>query len=195
MAPSTYNISSTTLAGLNPVAYGSGMSEWCANCHGSMHLNTYTSGASLQTSGTNVHPAGNGAKLSAAGIYNNYNAYVTSGIMTGSAATAYTDLVPFETGDSSFTALKALSAGNTTGATTNSNAQCLSCHRAHASGFTSMARYGIDQELVTTGANAYSIGRGATYTTADMQTAYYGRPATVFAAYQRDLCNKCHAKD
>jgi hypothetical protein len=29
----------------------------------------------------------------------------------------------------------------------------------------------------------------------DAQAAYYDRPATVFATYQRVLCNKCHAKD
>jgi hypothetical protein len=30
---------------------------------------------------------------------------------------------------------------------------------------------------------------------AETQAAYYDRPATVFASYQRVLCNKCHAKD
>ena len=28
-----------------------------------------------------------------------------------------------------------------------------------------------------------------------MKAAYYDRPVTVFAAHQRMLCNKCHAKD
>jgi hypothetical protein len=28
-----------------------------------------------------------------------------------------------------------------------------------------------------------------------MAAAYYDRPATRFAAEQRSLCNKCHAKD
>jgi hypothetical protein len=30
---------------------------------------------------------------------------------------------------------------------------------------------------------------------AETQAAYYDRPATQFATYQRVLCNKCHAKD
>ncbi len=57
------------------------MSEWCANCHTGMHQDSYTSGmAGLR------HPAGNGAKLTA-DIVTNYNAYVSSGIMTNTAAT------------------------------------------------------------------------------------------------------------
>ena len=52
------------------------MSEWCANCHTAFLQSGYTSGmAGLR------HPAGNGAKLTAA-IVANYNAYVPSGIMT-----------------------------------------------------------------------------------------------------------------
>ena len=211
MAPSTYNVSNnaTTPAGLQVatqrVVYMSGMAEWCANCHGAMHMDAYTTGASLQSNGFNVHPAGNDVKLTQAGINNNYNAYVTSGNMNGAQASSYLDIVPFETGSSDFAATK------TTGLTlagpdANSNVMCLSCHRAHASGFPSMTRYGIAYELVTvddgTGAGAvYTLGRngapayGATYTTADMQTAYYGRSANAFGAWQRDLCNKCHAKD
>ena len=30
---------------------------------------------------------------------------------------------------------------------------------------------------------------------AETQAAYYDRPVTAFASYQRVLCNKCHAKD
>ena len=29
----------------------------------------------------------------------------------------------------------------------------------------------------------------------ETQAAYYDRPVTAFATYQRVLCNKCHAKD
>jgi len=32
-------------------------------------------------------------------------------------------------------------------------------------------------------------------TTLEVQKAFYGRPSTLYAAYQRSLCNKCHAKD
>ncbi len=30
---------------------------------------------------------------------------------------------------------------------------------------------------------------------AETQAAYYDRPVTQFASYQRALCNKCHVKD
>jgi hypothetical protein len=30
---------------------------------------------------------------------------------------------------------------------------------------------------------------------AETNAAYYDRPVTKFATYQRVLCNKCHAKD
>jgi hypothetical protein len=33
------------------------------------------------------------------------------------------------------------------------------------------------------------------YSQAEMEAAYYDRPANTFAAYQRSLCNKCHIKD
>jgi hypothetical protein len=29
----------------------------------------------------------------------------------------------------------------------------------------------------------------------ETQAAYYDRPVTVFASYQRVLCNKCHGQD
>ena len=33
------------------------------------------------------------------------------------------------------------------------------------------------------------------HTAAEVEDSYYDRPATVFAASQRSLCNKCHIKD
>ena len=81
---------------------------------------------------------------------------------------------------------------------------CLSCHRAHASGFESMTRFYTGNEFMTvsdaagvalydssTTNNAINTG----YSVAQQQAAYYGRPATVFWPYARDYCNKCHAKD
>ncbi len=73
------------------------MSEWCANCHTAMHNDTYTSG----TKGL-VHPAGNGAKLTAP-IAANYAAYVSSGIMTGTRRQGYSALAPFEIGNGNLT--------------------------------------------------------------------------------------------
>jgi hypothetical protein len=214
VAPTTYNVSATTLNGNVRVSYGSGMSEWCANCHGAMHSSSsYTSGQS--TTGT-VHPAGQAAGSMGSGagsIVANYDAYVTSGIMTGTDTTSYQELVPYETGDTTFSsnliATSAFSASGLTGSaltgptstfvTTQPQVMCLSCHRAHATGFHSMLRFD-DAEFVTTlssGTPVYNTSRTSLSSVADTQTAYYNRPASVFGAngYQRMLCNKCHAKD
>jgi hypothetical protein len=201
VAPSSYNGVNTTIAGtFDRVAYGSGMSEWCANCHTAMHLDTYTSG----TRGL-VHPAGNGAKLTAP-IAGNYAAYVSSGIMTGTGA-GYSALAPFETGNgqtlADYTALKAFQAAPTA-PTTSNNVLCLSCHRAHAGAFESMARYYLGNEFMTVAdsANAAMYDTSTTenkintaYNTVQQTNAYNGRPAALFGPYARNYCNKCHAKD
>ncbi len=197
VAKSTYNgvSTSTTVAGsqVDLVAYGQGMSEWCANCHTQMHNDTYTSG----TKGL-VHPAGNGAKLTAA-IAANYGAYVSSGIMTGTGGN-YSALAPYEIGTADYTVLKAFPTTPTTASTSN-NVNCLSCHRAHASAFESMTRYYLGSEFMTiadaSNAAIYDTsGKVEGYsTTAQLTNAYNGRPATVFGPYARNYCNKCHAKD
>jgi hypothetical protein len=199
VAPSTYNATTNvTAAGVaDRVAYGQGMSEYCANCHTAMHNDAYTSG----TKGL-VHPAGNGAKLTAA-IAANYNAYVTSGVAGTPANNGYSALAPFEVGSNDYAALKAFQAAPTVAGTTN-NVSCLSCHRAHASGFESMARYYLGNEFMTIAdaSNAASYDTSTTenkintgYSVAQQQAAYNGRPATVFGPWARNYCNKCHAKD
>ncbi|MEI6208091.1 MAG: hypothetical protein WCP20_15025 [Desulfuromonadales bacterium] len=199
VAKSSYNGVSTTVntaAGQKDlVAYGRGMSEYCANCHSAMHIDTYTSG----TKGL-VHPAGNGAKLTAP-IATNYNAYVTSGVMTGTVG--YSAIAPYELGTGDYTAMTAFVAAPVA-ATTNNNVLCLSCHRAHASGFESMARYNLINEFMTT-ADAAGValydsstteGKINTGLSVQQQTdAYNGRPATAFGPMARNNCNKCHAKD
>lgn len=198
LAPSNYNRTETGATGTDVrVVYGSGMSEWCSNCHPAMHESSYTSG----TNGL-VHPAGNGAKLTAT-VVTNYNAYLGTGKLTGVQASSYSSLTPFETGDTTVAAAVTSSATPAAGPSTSSNVMCLSCHRAHASGFTSMTRFSTQQ--LTTLAGAYIDPSATTdpehYTAAsgmpiaDQQRAYYERPATAFPNYQRPLCNKCHAKD
>ena len=64
VAPSSYN----QTEGVNEVrvAYGAGMSEWCANCHVSIH-NGNTGAPSIGGANTAlIHPAGNTALLTAA---------------------------------------------------------------------------------------------------------------------------------
>jgi hypothetical protein len=197
VAPSTYN--RTEAVSQTRVAYGAGMSEWCANCHGQMHQTGYQSGVSGQ-----VHPAGNGSTLGAA-IMANYNAYVKSGDLSGTSATAYSSLVPFEEGGTvDYATLRANATPTVlTGADANSQVMCLSCHRAHASGFESMLRFAHANEFMTEADTAGNpiypanpaSGPAQGMTQAEIAAAYYDRPATVFAPYQRLLCNKCHAKD
>jgi len=199
VAPSTYN--RTEAATQTRVAYGNNMSEWCANCHTGILRGSFTSGM-----GGLSHPAGNGAKLGT-DIIANYNAYVKSGDMSGTAATAYNSLAPFEMGTTDYTAMKAVALNTDAalgGPDSNSNVNCLSCHRAHASAFESMLRYGHANEFMTvadaSGVSIYpdpvaNAAQAQGLSVAESTAAYYGRPATKFAPYQRLMCNKCHAKD
>ncbi|ACH39686.1 cytochrome c [Citrifermentans bemidjiense Bem] len=198
LAPSSYNgLNDTIAGGKDRVAYGQGMSEWCANCHTAMHKDNYTSG----TKGL-VHPAGNGAKLTAA-IAGNYKSYVSSGIAGTPASGGYSSLAPFELGSGDYAAIKTFQA-SPGGVSTSSNVLCLSCHRAHASAFESMTRYYLGNEFMTVAdaSNAAAYDSSTTenkintgYSVTQQQNAYNGRPASLFGPYARDYCNKCHAKD
>lgn len=207
MAPSTYDIVASTfgISGGSPgssevvVQYATGMSEWCQNCH------TAVNGGMTNL----IHPASStsaDAKLSnvTSGtntIASNYNSYVYSGTMTGT--NLYTPLVPVELGSGSLTALPAGTSSTVNNAPTvggNSNVMCLSCHRAHASAWANMTRFDVSSEFTTQGGaylsnNITPIPRGALYSNTQYINAMEGRPSTVFAANQRILCNKCHAKD
>jgi hypothetical protein len=208
VAPSSYNRMETASNSQTVVAYGRGMSEWCANCHGAMLRTSYTSGVAGQ-----MHPASNTTMLTAA-IISNYNTYVRTGAMTGTAATSYSTLAPFEQagaiGDhtaANYATLQGqalLTGANMPVASGTTNVMCLSCHRAHAAGFESMTRFFRNNEFMTVadaGGNAMydasategKINFGKTVL--EQQYAYYGRPASMFGPYARNYCNKCHAKD
>jgi hypothetical protein len=199
-APSTYN--QTEATNQVRVAYGVKTtgghvtwSNWCTTCHGSMH-----------STGNYTHPVDQGMGN---GVLSNYNSYVKSGDMSGTSATAFSSLVPFATNSGDYSALATLASnGSPTSAGPGSGDQvnCLSCHRAHASGFAHMLRFDYGYEFMTkagqyigdtnpevTGSRAPLQHRGRTI--AMWQAAYYDRPATQFATYQRVLCNKCHAQD
>ena len=213
VAPATYNRTESTTD--TRVAYGTGMSEWCANCHVSIH-NDNVNAANTAL----IHPSGSAALLSAtandlAGNANGttiaaiYNAYKSSGDLTGAQATSYTSLVPYEEGikDLATLASHAVNDGSiTTGPSTGKeNVMCLSCHRAHASGWSSMTRWNNKAEFLTLAGVYPGIdatdpeAKGGQYnlgmTQAQVTAAMYDRPATKFAYAQRSLCNKCHAKD
>ena len=105
--------------------------------------------------------------------------------------------MPFEVGTGDYTVLKAraaLTGAVDRSATTGNNVMCLSCHRAHASGFESMLRFFYLNEFMTIGdaAGVASYDSSTTedkinygYTAALQQRAYYERPASMFGPYAR----------
>lgn len=165
----------------NHVAYGSGMSEWCSNCHAAL-LNTNPKAGRM-------HPAGAGAKFSPQTLAN-YNEYVRTGNLSGSQADAYSALVPFETGTKDVTTLNPASRSGPDG---ESNVMCLSCHRAHASAFASIGRWDVGATFLSD-SHPKIADEGAS--ASDAANSYYGRDLRQeFGPYQRSLCNKCHARD
>jgi hypothetical protein len=197
VAPATYNTPEASfdldlaggVTGQVVVAYVKGMAEWCGTCHGAMHTNA-VSGAS----GTMLrHPSGASATMN--DVFANYNAYIKTGDMSGTATKiSYDALVPFETnGTRAVTATQSALVTETTTlqASASTSVMCLSCHRAHASAFDSMLRWDY--------AKTFPIGTwsGGSGTATEVgKAAYNMRPAfTEYGAYQRSLCNKCHAKD
>ena len=193
VAPSTYN--QTEATNQVRVAYGANgtntWGNWCATCHPAMH-----------SSGNYVHPIDQSLGTDIAA---NYTAYVKSGDLTGTQATAFTSLVPFMENTGDLATLKT-HASNTntylTGPSTSDKVACLSCHRAHATGWPEMLRWNMEGEFMVY--NSLYPGTDTTPTVpqfargrlgAETQAAYYDRPVTQFASYQRVLCNKCHAKD
>jgi hypothetical protein len=195
VAPSTYNQSESAVGEVR-VAYGRGMSEWCGNCHGGIHNESYPT--------TLRHPAGNGAKLTAT-IAAIYNAYLGSGDLSATGGAAYTSLTPFETGSNDLAILGAAKSNTKpigtleTGASilqasTSANVACISCHRVHGSGYSSIGRWNFAAQYMATTTLTTNYGR----TAAEESAAIYGRnlsPTGGIQAYQRNGCNKCHAKD
>jgi hypothetical protein len=158
--------------------YASGMSEWCANCHGD-YLSSPTK-----------HPVSQ--PLNGQGA--NYNSYVATGDFTGTQATSWDPLVPFE--DLTATTGADLDLASTAGPATGAAAQvmCLTCHRAHASAFNNAGRWDLEVDF---------IAEAAALTSADVPATavpYYGDNAAIDVATkyghtQRSLCNKCHVQD
>ncbi len=176
-------------------AYGSGMSDFCGTCHPDMH----------STAGILRHPQG---QVMSGTVQGNYNSYVKTGDMTGVAASSYLSLVPFEENlaysTANITTLKSHAQTNDSvlngpGSGTVSAApmvMCLSCHRAHASGWPEITRWNNEVAMIVV-AGAYPTGNDAGWgrTSDEVSKAYYDKNVTKFSAYQRSLCNKCHAKD
>jgi hypothetical protein len=197
LAPSTYNQSERVFD--VRVAYGSGMSEWCANCHGEMHMPAGGSSSSF------LHPSGALAKLGMAATI--YNIYVKTGDVTGTWALSYSSLVPYEEGTTNRATLAAHArndgsavAGPLAG---TENVSCLSCHRAHASGWDGALRWNQKSEYIVAagqwpGVDALSVAAKPIYAqgrmVAETRGAMYERLPSKYASFQTALCNKCHAK-
>jgi len=162
------------------VDYGSGMSEWCANCHNGILNSEHKSG-----SGLFEHPAGNNAYLDSA--VSRYNSYIKTGDFSGVQATAYLALVPFERGVYDPAQLNPTS---TEGPDNTSRIMCLTCHRAHASAFQYAGRWDFGAELV---ADSHPAAGDGGVSGTDPYYSYYGRDmVSEFGASQRNLCEKCH---
>ncbi len=196
VAPNDYNRAESTSD--TRVAYGSGMSEWCQNCHLQIHSDGNKPGTG--------HPSGNSAGFPDKMIQR-YNSYIKTGDFSGAFGNSYTSVVPFEMGTSDYSILKTIAnsdgsnlrAPGTVGA--RPNVMCLSCHRAHASGWDSMTRWNMNSTFLVYAGRYPGIDNFASShlaqgrTEAEVQRAFYDRPASRFAAYQRGLCNKCHNRD
>ena len=100
----------------NHIAYRSGMSRWCQNCHMQIHQE------GAMHSGVFEHPVDATLGSQIVTQYNQYNG--TSDPTGGSASTAYLPEVPFEDGGNTV--------NRTIGPSTASRLSCMSCHRAHA---------------------------------------------------------------
>jgi cytochrome c553 len=174
------------------VAYGQGVSLWCSNCHSNMHTSAVDPSA---------HPADN---VLSPDVLSRYNSYVKTGDVSGTQATSYLSLVPFQTGDSADMITLRDAVTTTAGPITGDKVMCLSCHRAHASGWNGITRFPLGVTFMTvdegTGNPVYpspalnpieAMGRS----TAEYQVALYDRPATRWSTYQRVLCNKCHVQE
>ena len=198
VAPSTYN--QTEATNQVRVAYGSDgnntWGRWCGTCHNDM-----TGHGSV----THVHPVDTALGGGSTNLANIYNQYVKSGDMSGSATTSFTSLVPFAEKTGTRLTL-AGHAGNTNaflnGPGNNDEVMCFSCHRGHASAFPSALRWNGEYEMLTINGNYPGTDSPTPNTRAarsrlmaEYQAGYYDRPASVFATYQRSLCNKCHAMD
>ncbi|MDW7710822.1 MAG: hypothetical protein SCH98_10130 [Deferrisomatales bacterium] len=161
----------------NHTAYGSGMSEWCANCH------------PLMLAG-GMHSTGRFATLDSE-MAARYNRYVKTGDHSGDRSSAYLALVPFEAGTSDTAALDPSSTAGPEGG--RSNVMCLTCHRAHASAFEDIGRWDFSATFL---AASHPAEGDVGVRPGEARASYYGRDvAAEFGPDQRSLCNKCHALD
>jgi len=124
------DLNSVAESNSNHTAYTSGMSAWCANCHGSYHA--------IDGMGGFEHEVDHNFSGGSAAQYNRYNG--PSDTIGASPASSYITAVPFE--DS------AASTSSTAGPAGNSRLMCLTCHRAHASSAPYAGRWDFNVSLL-----------------------------------------------
>lgn len=186
VAPVDYNRSEAVSN--TRVAYGRGVVEWCANCHGDFHDSSHS---------ILEHPVGETLDRD---IIDHYNRYRKTGDLSGTRATAFTSLVPFQLGTSTDLAFLQAATASTAGPAEGDRVVCLTCHRAHASAWDNALRWNHKSTYLTVlsgGVAAWpdlglNPNEAQGRTAAETKRAYYERPATLFAPLQRTLCHKCH---
>lgn len=146
----------------NHTAYVSGMSAWCANCHGD-----YLTDDHNQALTGWEHPTEEVLENDVLNQYNIYNG--TADPTGGTHAVAYLASVPFEDAGNTVT--------GTSGPTVSSRLMCLSCHRAHATSAPSALRW--DPRVDRLGEDGVVSGS-------------YAIPNPYADPDQEPLCFKCH---
>ncbi len=163
------------------------MSEWCMNCHINYDQKH--------------HRAGNTIKITHQ-MANSYNSYLSE----DGPSKSYFSLVPFEIGSTDYARLKKLAVNDDSEleGPAGANVSCLSCHRAHASGWDHSLRFNYGTRKMTT----YDSNSGTVYpdpskepayghnrSIGETKKAYYDREATKFGAWKKNLCSKCHGTE
>lgn len=163
------------------VDYGIGMGAWCGNCHAAIVASRH-----LSTSGNSSFRHSTDRTLGNRFV-SMYNAYVSSGDLSGSVINSYLQFLPFERGTS---VLQQLDPNSIQGMDNNSRLMCLSCHRAHASAFPHAGRWDFTaSSLVDSHPAIGDVGATAN----DVYYSYYGRDiASEFGSDQGQFCEKCH---
>jgi len=112
-------------------AYISGISAWCANCHGKYH--------DEGGSDSFEHPSSENLENEIVQQYNRYNG--TDFPSSGTPGNAYLAAVPFED--------PLAQTSSTLGPSSQSRVMCLTCHRAHASSAPNSGRWDFNVSLLT----------------------------------------------
>jgi hypothetical protein len=193
VAPDNYNRSESLTQ--TRVVYGAGMSDWCRNCHANIHTDAVPA--------TLKHPAGSPNGSLSAEIRNYYDQYIKDGNLTGMESNAWLSLVPFEAGTTNYATLKSLVTTNPAKGPSITDGtpavMCLTCHRAHASGWDGSMRWNnrtvniVLNGLYTGGQAGQAFQPNAQgKTELEALRAYYDIPVSTFASPQKALCYKCH---